>query len=224
MHIDNIFVRVLQVFANSAGEYGNPVGIVEDLQRPIDREKRQSIALNSGFSEVVFINNLDECDVSIFSPKREIPFAGHALVGTAYYLTSVYQLSPSHLVSMGKKIPVWGENNLTWVSGEISILPKWNFEELDSPVFVDQIRLDQTQDREHTFIWAWIDKETGSIRARTFASDWGIPEDEANGSGSMKLAFDLQRELTIHHGKGSVIYAKPHNDIMASVGGRVVYE
>ena len=74
---------------------------------------------------------------------------------------------------------------------------------------------------EHTFVWAWVDEEKGIVRARTFASDWCIPEDEANGSGSMKLATMLNREITIIHGKGSVIYARPTNNHFAEVGGYV---
>jgi predicted PhzF superfamily epimerase YddE/YHI9 len=60
------------------------------------------------------------------------------------------------------------------------------------------------------------------IRARTFAADWGIPEDEANGSGAMRLASTLGKTLEIHHGKGSVIYARRANERFAEVGGRVV--
>lgn len=70
--------------------------------------------------------------------------------------------------------------------------------------------------KEHTIVWSWIDKEKGIVRARTFASDWNIPEDEANGSGAMKLANSLNRNLIIHHGKGSVIHSTPN-----SVGGLV---
>ena len=61
----------------------------------------------------------------------------------------------------------------------------------------------------------------GLIRARTFAPDWGIPDDEANGSGAMKLAATLERSIEIIHGKGSVIYAKPWKADFADLGGRV---
>lgn len=50
---------------------------------------------------------------------------------------------------------------------------------------------------------------------------FGIPEDEANGSGSMRLAATLGRKLTIHHGIGSVIYARPSTPGFAEVGGMV---
>lgn len=75
---------------------------------------------------------------------------------------------------------------------------------------------------EHTFAWAWINEDKGLIRARTFAPDWGIPEDEANGSGSMQLASILERKIEVIHGKGSIIYAKPEKSHFADVGGRVV--
>jgi len=70
-------------------------------------------------------------------------------------------------------------------------------------------------------MWAWIDKTKGLIRARTFASDWEIPEAQGNGSGSMVLAAKLKRDIEIKHGEGSVIFAKPAPDGCADIGGRV---
>lgn len=73
------------------------------------------MAIDSGFSEIVFINNLETKDVSIFSPTRQIPFAGHALVGTSYFFNSVLNLPTTEIVSMDKKIKSRQENNLTFV-------------------------------------------------------------------------------------------------------------
>jgi hypothetical protein len=58
------------------------------------------------------------------------------------------------------------------------------------------------------------------IRARTFAPDWGVPEEEANGSGSMQLAHKLGRNLEILHGKGSIIRASVGSSGIA-IGGLV---
>jgi predicted PhzF superfamily epimerase YddE/YHI9 len=77
--------------------------------------------------------------------------------------------------------------------------------------------------KPHTVAWAWIDEAKGLVRARTFAQDWGIPEDEANGSGSMQLAVNLRRKLTLRHGKGSIIHAQPSREVgHAEVGGLVI--
>lgn len=206
----------LNVFCNEQGEFGNPVGIFEDIGKQIDNQARLSQAVTSGFSEIVFINDLETKDISIFSPTREIPFAGHAAVGASYYLRHKLNLSFDKMVSMGTVIETWEKDELTWVEVDIGSLPDWNFKELSTPEEVEKLNLDNTKSLKHTLVWAWEGNEKGIIRARTFASDWKIPEDEANGSGSIKLANMLDRNIEIHHGKGSMIYATPD-----SVGGRV---
>ena len=56
---------------------------------------------------------------------------------------------------------------------------------------------------------------------RTFASRAGIPEDEACGSGAMRMAAAFGRQLILHHGRGSIIYAKPGPPGYADIGGYV---
>lgn len=214
-------MKVLNVFTNEKGEFGNPLGIIVDTENKIKLKNRQRIAVESGFSEIVFINNLETKDVSIFSPTRQIPFAGHALVGTNYFFNTVLNIPTTKIVSMGKIIKSWQENSLTFVEANLSILPNWNFKEYKTPEEIEQITVHESSLLEHTLIWSWVNKEDGTVRARTFAPDWSIPEDEANGSGSMLLASKLNRKLAIFHGKGSVIYAKPTGDEFADVGGLV---
>ncbi len=209
-------MKVLKVFTNEKGEFGNPVGIIVDTENKIQKENRQQMAIDSGFSEIVFISNFETKEVSIFSPTRQIPFAGHALVGTSYFFNAVLNIPTTEIISMGKVIKSWQENNLTFVEADLSILPNWNFKEFKTPDEIEQITIQEASLLKHTLVWSWIDKEKGMIRARTFASDWDIPEDEANGSGAMKLASILNRNLVIHHGKGSVIHSTPN-----TVGGLV---
>lgn len=209
-------MKILKVFTNEKGEFGNPVGIIVDIEKKIDNKNRQQMAIDSGFSEIVFINNLETQDVSIFSPTRQIPFAGHALVGTSYFFNSVLNLPTTEIVSMDKKIKSWQQDNLTFVEADLSILPNWNLEELKTPNEVEQMEIVVSASKEHTLIWSWINEKEGIVRARTFASDWNIAEDEANGSGAIKLASLVNRNLVIHHGKGSVIHSTPN-----SVGGLV---
>ncbi len=202
-------MKILNVFTNEKGEFGNPVGIIVDTENKIDDKKRQQMAIDSSFSEIVFINNLETKDVSIFSPTRQIPFAGHALVGVSYFFNNVLNLPTTEIVSMDKVIKSWQEKNLTFVEADLSILPNWNFKEYKTPEEIEQITIQEALLLEHCLVWSWIDKEKGIVRARTFASDWDIPEDEANGSGAMKLASLLNRNLIIHHGKGSAIHSMP---------------
>jgi predicted PhzF superfamily epimerase YddE/YHI9 len=215
-------MRVVNVFSNEQGKFGNPVGIIADIENKISKENRQEIAKQSSFSEVVFINDVASKNISIYSPQREIPFAGHAAVGAAYFLSNEYNMRVAELSGIGGKIITWQENDFVWVKCSLDILPKWNYEQLKTTNEVEELTPAQMTDKQHTVIWAWIDEKKGIVRARTFASDWGIIEDEANGSGSMKLAVMQGRELIIHHGKGSVIHARPSSvSNYAEVGGSV---
>ena len=215
-------MRVLNVFSNEQGNFGNPVGIIPDLENKISKEDRQEKAKQSGFSEVVFVNDVAIKNISIYSPQREIHFAGHAAVGAAYFLSHEYNLEVTELNGTGGKITTWQENDFVWVKCSLGILPTWNYEQLKSTKDVEELTSAQMIEKQHTVIWAWLDEKKGIIRARTFASDWGINEDEANGSGSMKLAVMLGRELIIHHGQGSVIHTRPSSvSNYAEVGGLV---
>ncbi len=216
-------MRVLNVFVNDMGEYGNPVGIVVDEKHECTSLKRQQIALESGFSEVVFINNVKKRNISIYTPKREIPFAGHAVVGAAYYISQEYHQDVTEIFGIGGRIQTWKENKFTWVTCDLSITPPWKYEQVLAPQEVDAYTSSQMLHSPHVVVWAWIDEQHGLIRARTFANDFGIPEDEANGSGSMKLAVMLGREITVQHGKGSIIHARPSKiSGNGEVGGFVV--
>jgi trans-2,3-dihydro-3-hydroxyanthranilate isomerase len=70
---------------------GNPLAVVLDAGALTDRQM-QSIAREFNYSETVFV--LPPSDpghaarVRIFTPARELPFAGHPTVGTAYVLAS----------------------------------------------------------------------------------------------------------------------------------------
>lgn len=68
---------------------GNPVAVVLDA-KGLSTEQMQQIAVEFGYSETTFVlppeNAAHTARVRIFTPSREIPFAGHPNVGTAFVL------------------------------------------------------------------------------------------------------------------------------------------
>lgn len=209
------------MFVNEQGEYGNSVGITLDAERKIGNEERQKITKKTGFSECVFVDDLESRVVSIYNPEREVEFAGHALVGTAYYLRKLLGDEVGEIKCRAGLVKVRADKDKIWIEAKLEVTPPWILKEMDGPDEIDDMAFGFRRRLKHAVVWAWIDKDMGLIRARTFAPDWGIPEDEANGSGAMQLAIHLGRELEIHHGKGSVIYARPLGENTAEVGGRV---
>jgi trans-2,3-dihydro-3-hydroxyanthranilate isomerase len=78
----------LDVFADAALA-GNPLAVVLDAQG-LDEAAMQRIAREFNLSETVFVaeprNPINTAAVRIFTPARELPFAGHPTVGTAVLL------------------------------------------------------------------------------------------------------------------------------------------
>ena len=76
----------LDVFASRPGA-GNPLGVVLDAQG-LDDAAMQAIARWTRLPETTFVFPAGSDDASyrirIFSPRREVPFAGHPSVGTAH--------------------------------------------------------------------------------------------------------------------------------------------
>lgn len=219
---NGIKVHTLRVFVDEDGKFGNPVGVILDEGKEIDSKERQRIATKLGYSESVFINDFNTGNVSIFNPQEEVAFAGHAMMGTAWFINKTRNSPLDSLTCSGGSIKTWRDKDKTWIRASLVMMPAWKYEQRKDATEVERLLPPVTLSKEHTFVWAWVDENRGLIRARTFAPDWGIPEDEANGSGSMKLAVTLGRSIEIMHGKGSIIYAMPWLTDFADLGGRVV--
>jgi trans-2,3-dihydro-3-hydroxyanthranilate isomerase len=77
--------QTLDVFTETALA-GNPLAVVLDAEG-LDDARMQVIAAEFNLSETVFVleprNAVNSARVRIFTPKRELPFAGHPTVGAA---------------------------------------------------------------------------------------------------------------------------------------------
>jgi trans-2,3-dihydro-3-hydroxyanthranilate isomerase len=79
---------ILDVFADRPLA-GNPLAVVLDADG-LDGDRMQAIAREFNLSETVFVlppvNPVHSASIRIFTPGRELPFAGHPTVGTAALL------------------------------------------------------------------------------------------------------------------------------------------
>lgn len=214
-------VRIVRVFTNERGEFGNPLAIIEGNAAP-DPEHRQAIAKALGYSETVFIDDLPMASIRIFGRTREVPFAGHAAVGAAWFIAQITGECPSILRTTAEDANAWTDADGIWVRSSLAGTPAWWHERLPNASDVDALAGPLSPSQDMTQLWAWKDEAAGTVRVRTFATRVGIVEDEACGSGAMRMAAALGRRLTLHHGRGSVIYARPGTPGYADVGGRVV--
>ncbi|MDH5654759.1 MAG: PhzF family phenazine biosynthesis protein [Spirochaetia bacterium] len=116
--------RLLDVFTKE--KYcGNPLAVFADASE-ISAEEMQKVASEINYSETAFVTECNDRDanrwsVRIFTPRSEVPFAGHPLIGTAGVIYS--SLNPGkrkiflETISGTVEIFVSGEKeNLLWMS------------------------------------------------------------------------------------------------------------
>jgi predicted PhzF superfamily epimerase YddE/YHI9 len=214
-------VHMLRVFTSAAGEYGNPLAVFLDGPA-VPKRGRQEIAAELGCSETVFVDEPARAVVSIFSPRCELEFAGHPLIGTAWLLADA-GYRPAVLRPAIGEVPTWTDGGATWIRGKPEWSPPWEQLRLPSVAAVEALS-PPLEGHDFVQVWAWENEAAGSVRARVFAPRMGIEEDEACGSASLLLAGRLGRDLTIQHGEGSVVRARPGPVGTAEVGGSVALD
>jgi predicted PhzF superfamily epimerase YddE/YHI9 len=214
-------LHVLRVFTGDDGSWGNPLGVFLDGGE-VPEGRRQAVAHELGFSETVFVDDLEAASCRIFTPGLELSFAGHPLVGTAWLLAQEGH-SAAFLRAPAGEIEVRRDGDLTYVAARAEWSPPWKLIQLERPADVGSLGEPAPQDGLLPFYWAWEDEAAGTVRARCFSLE-DIGEDEATGSAAIMLGAELDRELTIHQGEGSLLYVRPLGEGRAEVGGRVVLD
>jgi predicted PhzF superfamily epimerase YddE/YHI9 len=214
-------LHVLRVFVGEEEEWGNPLGVFLNGAE-IPQAERQAVAADLGFSETVFVDDLEAGVCRIFTPGLELGFAGHPTVGTAWLLARE-GLAVERLRPPAGEVEVRREGELTFVAAQAEWSPPWRLFELAGPPAVEALA-GPPAGAELAYLWAWEDEAAGTVRSRCFSLEDGIGEDEATGSAAIMLGAALGRELTIHQGRGSVLYARSLGGGRAEVGGRVVLD
>jgi len=212
---------VLRAFTDEARRFGNPLGLIDGASSIPEPDRRQRLAAVLGYSETSFIDDPETGSVQFYSPQRAVPFAGHAAVGAANALGQLLGRTPPALHTGGGEGTVWVDGPVTWVQAALSTTPPWWHERLPTPDAVDALTEPLSPQQDMTHIWACVDEEQGVMRVRTFASRVALHEDEACGTGAMRMAAAFGRPLTLRHGRGSLIFAAPGPPGFAAIGGYV---
>src|SRR5215471_17161323 len=87
---------------------GNQLAVFTD-GRDVDDELMQRLAREMNFSETVFVlpsSGDAHARIRIFTPVRELPFAGHPVLGSAYVLAGPMQLGEIRLETLAGVIPI----------------------------------------------------------------------------------------------------------------------
>lgn len=220
-------VAVLRVFTDAAGNFGNPLGVVD--ASTVEPQDRQRLANQLGYSETIFVDlpvgGTASAHATIHTPRTQIPFAGHPTVGVAWWLREndmpIKTLQvPAGIVQVSYQLGRSGD--LTSINARAEWAPEFTIHDLDSLDALASAEPDDFPDNAAHYLWAWTDRAADSLRARMFAANLGVPEDEATGSAAIRMTDYLSRDLTITQGKGSMIETTWSPEGWVTVAGRVV--
>jgi len=98
---------VVDVFTDRALE-GNQLAVFTDAS-DVDDATMQALALELGFSETTFVLPPEKggtVRIRIFTPRTELPFAGHPCLGTAWVLAAPLQRGVVELETKNGLVPV----------------------------------------------------------------------------------------------------------------------
>jgi predicted PhzF superfamily epimerase YddE/YHI9 len=218
-----IDVTVLRVFTDEDGQFGNPLGVVD--ASTVQTGDRQRIATQLGYSETIFIDmpqaGASTAHARIYTPAVELPFAGHPTVGAAWWLRE--QGTPVHTLQVPAGIvQVSYTDDLTSISARSEWGTEFAIHDLASTEELFAADPGDYADEVNHYLWTWIDKEQGILRSRMFATDLGVPEDEATGAAALRITDYLSSDLTIVQGKGSIIHTEWSPEGWVRIAGRVV--
>jgi len=209
-------LHVVSVFLGPDETGGNPLGVFVEAGDTAP-ERRQEIAADLGYSETVFVTGAD-ATLAIHTPTRELPLAGHPLVGTAWLLRGLGRPTDTLRPPAGP-VPTWAAGDTTWIRADPADAPDFTLRRLATPAEVDAYAA--TDGGENTLdIWSWLDEDAGRVRCRVFPRDMGIVEDEATGAAALRLTAALGRPLDIRQGVGSQILSSPTAEGLVEIGGR----
>jgi trans-2,3-dihydro-3-hydroxyanthranilate isomerase len=97
---------IVDVFAEEKYA-GNQLAVIQDAGGLSD-EEMQGIAAEMNYSETTFVLSDEErnggYDVRMFTPKEEVPFAGHPTLGTAHVIAREILAEPAERVVLNLKV------------------------------------------------------------------------------------------------------------------------
>jgi len=217
-------LRFLQVDVFTARPFrGNPVAVVIGGEK-LDAAAMQRIACWTNLSETTFLLPSRKADyrLRIFTPRRELPFAGHPTLGSAHAALKsgfirrqprITQECAAGIISLtvegagiflrapeAKILPV--KARLPYASSlkRVDVGPVWLVGEVKSakalaalaPDMAGIAAFSDAQRATGITLFAPSGEKQSAIHVRSFAPGHGIPEDPVCGSGNISVAAYLR--------------------------------
>jgi PhzF family phenazine biosynthesis protein len=204
--------------------FGNPVAVVIGAEE-LETEDMQRIACWTNLSETTFVLPSSQADyrLRIFTPRQELPFAGHPTIGSAHAALEAGFVEKKKVLRQecaAGILELSFEDERIFVRGpepkiadvrrtlpfarkllRIDVGPVWIVGEVSDAEELAALKPDVqaigafTIDHEATgvTVFAPSGEKQTAIHVRSFAPAHGVPEDPVCGSGNLSVAHYLRQ-------------------------------
>ena len=202
--------------------FGNPVAVVIGAEG-LDTAAMQRIAAWTNLSETTFLLPSTRADyrLRIFTPRQELPFAGHPTIGSAHAAlesefiqrkqkitqecgAGVLELSVEegwiYVKAPQPKVTPVGKPTPFGKALRVDVGPVWIVAELADAAALAALRpdmaaiaeLSRSLEATGVTLFARSEDGLGALHVRSFAPLYGVPEDPVCGSGNISVAAVLR--------------------------------
>jgi len=202
--------------------FGNPVAVVIGAEG-LDTAAMQRIAAWTNLSETTFLLPSTRADyrLRIFTPRQELPFAGHPTIGSAHAAlesefiqrkqkitqecgAGVLELSVEegwiYVKAPQPKVTPVGKPTPFGKALRVDVGPVWIVAELADAAALAALRpdmaaigeLSRSLEATGVTLFARSEDGLGALHVRSFAPLHGVPEDPVCGSGNISVAAVLR--------------------------------
>src|SRR5262245_10858689 len=181
---------------------GNPLAVVIDGTE-LSTPQMQAIAAEFNLAETTFVlppeRSQNTAKVRIFTPRAELPFAGHPNIGTAFVLgqrgechgrpiqgntLQFEEIASAADIETGRHRPCIASCGMRFVFAELKDLRALAAAQPRTDAFARHLPMDRVTG-VHLYVWNSYDG--ADIQSRMFAPLYGVPEDPATGSANVAL-------------------------------------
>ncbi|MDP9329202.1 MAG: PhzF family phenazine biosynthesis protein [Actinomycetota bacterium] len=189
--------RLVDVFTETPFA-GNQLCVVTDPPADLDESTMLTLAREIGFSETTFVTDVGEnrYRMRIFTPERELPFAGHPTLGTAFTLVDAGSVtSPLVQITAVGEVPVAVDLDagFAWMTQRrLEFGPEFNDRELlarAASLTVDDLRSDLPAQVVSTGLGPLLIPVRDEATLRCATRDEQVSREAADASGGECLYY-----------------------------------
>lgn len=224
-----IELYVLRAFASTDKPgSGGVCGVIFDPTTRLSEVDRQQIASNRRLPEIVYVDDLENAAVQVFTPSRQRAYAGYPLIAAAWLLCRqgyrVHAMCPP-----AGSVPARVDAHGAFLSLPLAWVHPYEFQEVKDPaalcgeIMHGRTTRSDISNHDRVVLWAWSDPTARKVVMKSTIPDHPYGQG-ISASIALALGAAVGTPLLVEQGDFSICTVVSGNDGVLEVGGYVTLD